>query len=76
MKACVQGYGMLFKNVATLSTELCEVKDNYHPGKQERILEKANLLILDHSTRSLPDNERSKRSAGNAETQVEIMRLF
>ena len=38
---------MLFKNVATLSTELCEVKDNYHPGKQEHILEKANLLILD-----------------------------
>jgi len=67
---------MLFKNVATLSTELCEVKDNYHPGKQERILAKADLLILDHSTRSLPDNERSKRSAGNAETQVEIMRLF
>ena len=47
LKACVQGYNVLFKNAATLSTELCEVKDNYHLGKLERTLAKADLLILD-----------------------------
>ena len=30
LKACTQGYNVLFKNAATLSTELCEAKDNYH----------------------------------------------
>lgn len=38
---------MLFKNAATLSTELCEAKDNYRLGKLERTLAKADLLILD-----------------------------
>jgi DNA replication protein DnaC len=47
LKACVQGYNVLFKNAATLSTELCEAKDNYHLGKLERTLAKADLLILD-----------------------------
>ena len=35
LKACAQGYNVLFKNAATLSTELCEAKDNYHLGKLE-----------------------------------------
>ena len=47
LKACTQGYNVLFKNAATLSTELCEAKDNYHLGKLERTLAKADLLILD-----------------------------
>lgn len=47
LKACTQGYHVLFKNAATLSTELCEAKDNYHLGKLERTLAKADLLILD-----------------------------
>ena len=47
LKACTQGSRVLFKNAATLSTELCEAKDNYHLGKLERTLAKANLLILD-----------------------------
>ena len=34
-------------DTATLSTELCEVKDNYHLGKLERTLAKVDLLILD-----------------------------
>jgi DNA replication protein DnaC len=38
---------VLFKNEATLSTELCEVKNNYRLGKLERTLAKADLLILD-----------------------------
>ncbi len=38
---------MLFKNSATLSTELCEDKENYHLGKLEKTLTKADLLILD-----------------------------
>lgn len=47
LKACTQGYNVLFKNAAILSTELCEAKDNYHLGKLERTLAKADLLILD-----------------------------
>ena len=47
LKACTQGFHVLFKNAATLSTELCEAKDNYHLGKLERSLAKADLLILD-----------------------------
>lgn len=47
LKACAQGYNVLFKNAATLSTELCEAKDNYRLGKLERTLAKADLLILD-----------------------------
>lgn len=28
LKACTQGYSIIFKNVATVSTSLCEAKDN------------------------------------------------
>ena len=47
LKACSQGFNVLFKNEATLSTELWEARDNYRLGKQERTLAKADLLILD-----------------------------
>ena len=47
LKACTQGFHVLFKNAATLSTELCEAKDSYHLGKLEKSLAKADLLILD-----------------------------
>lgn len=47
LKACGLGYKVLFKNAATLSTELCEAKDHYHLGKLERTLGKADLLIMD-----------------------------
>lgn len=47
LKACCQGYSVLFKNAASLSTELCEAKDHYSLGKLERTLSRADLLILD-----------------------------
>lgn len=47
LKACSQGFNVLFENAATLSTELCEARDNYRLGKLERTLAKADLLILD-----------------------------
>ena len=47
LKACTQGFHVLFKNAASLSTELCEARDHYRLGKLERTLEKADLLILD-----------------------------
>lgn len=47
LKACTQGFRVLFKNAATLSTELCEARDLYQLGKLERALAKADLLILD-----------------------------
>ena len=47
IKACLQGYHVLFKNASTLSTELTEARDTYQLGKLERQLAKADLLILD-----------------------------
>jgi DNA replication protein DnaC len=40
-------FRVLFKNAASLSTELCEARDNYQLGKLERTISKADLLILD-----------------------------
>ena len=56
LKACTQGYNVLFKNAATLSTELCEARDNYHLGKLERTLAKADLLILDEPVSGVDQN--------------------
>lgn len=47
IKACLQGYRVLFKNASTLSTELTEARDNYQLGKLERQLDRTDLLILD-----------------------------
>lgn len=47
LKACTLGMTVLFKNAATLSTELCEAKDNYSLGKLEKRIQKTDLLILD-----------------------------
>ena len=47
IKACLNGYSVLFKNAASLSTELAEARDSYQLGRIERQLSKANLLILD-----------------------------
>ena len=47
LKACLQGYRVLFKNAGSLSTELTEARDSYQLGRVERQLEKADLLILD-----------------------------
>lgn len=47
IKACLQGYRVLFKNASSLSTELTEARDNYQLGKIERQLDKTDLLILD-----------------------------
>ena len=44
LKACSQGFNVLFKNAATLSTELCEARDNYRLGKLERTLAKVDEL--------------------------------
>ena len=47
IKACLLGYRVIFRNVATLSTELTEARDSYQLSRVERTLEKADLLILD-----------------------------
>ena len=47
LKACSQGLNVLFKNAATLSTELAEARDNYTLGRLEKRIQKADLLILD-----------------------------
>ena len=47
LKACMQGYRVLFKNAGTLSRELTEARDAYQLGRIERLLERTNLLILD-----------------------------
>ncbi len=47
IKACLQGYKVLFKTAGTLSTELAEARDTYQLRQVERRLEKTDLLILD-----------------------------
>ena len=47
LKACSMGMSVLFKNAASLSTELSEARDNYVLGKLEKRIQKADLLILD-----------------------------
>ena len=47
LKACASGKSVLFKNAASLSTELSEPKDNYALGKLEKRIQKVNLLIID-----------------------------
>ena len=47
LKACSMGMSVLFKNAASLSTELSEARDNYALGKLEKRIQKADLLILD-----------------------------
>lgn len=47
LKACSLGLDVLFKNAATLSTELSEARDNYSLGKLEKRIQKADMLILD-----------------------------
>ena len=47
LKACEAGMNVVFKNVAALSTELTEARDNFVLGKLEKKLQRADLVILD-----------------------------
>ena len=47
LKACSMGMTVLFKNAASLSTELTEARDNYSLGRLEKRIQRADLLILD-----------------------------
>lgn len=47
LKACSMGMTVLFKNAASLSTELTEARDNYTLGRLEKRIQRADLLILD-----------------------------
>ena len=47
LKTCSLGMNVLFKNAASLSTELSEARDNYVLGKLEKRIRKTDLLILD-----------------------------
>lgn len=47
LKACSSGMSVLFKNAASLSTELAEARDNYSLGKLEKKIRSVDLLILD-----------------------------
>lgn len=47
LKACLQGYRVLFKNAGTPATELTEARDAYQLSKLERQMEKVDLMILD-----------------------------
>lgn len=47
MRACRQGYKVLFRNAGTLSTQLVEAKDSYVLAKLQKQLASADLLIID-----------------------------
>ena len=51
--ACSLGFRVLFKNAATLSTELTEARDSYTLGKLEKKIQKADLLILDELVKAI-----------------------
>lgn len=61
IKACHEGFRVLFKNAASLSTELCEARDSYSLGRLERSIAGADLLILD---------ELSYLSFGRAQSEL------
>lgn len=50
LKDCTQGYNVQVYAVATLSTELCEVKVNYRLDKLERLLSREGLLAQDEQS--------------------------
>ena len=45
LKACSMGMNVLFKNAASLSTELTETRDAYVLGRLEKRIQRADLLI-------------------------------
>ncbi len=47
LKACSMGMNVLFKNAASLSTELTEARDTYVLGRLEKKIQRADLLVLD-----------------------------
>jgi DNA replication protein DnaC len=47
MKACKEGYKVLFRNASTLSTQLVEAKDTYILSRLQKYLASADLLIID-----------------------------
>lgn len=47
LEACSRGMRVMFKNAASLSTELIEARDSYSLSKIEKKIQRADLLILD-----------------------------
>lgn len=47
LKACSMRMTVLFKNAASLSTELSEARDNYSLRRLKKKIQRADLLILD-----------------------------
>lgn len=47
LEACSRGMRVMFKNAASLSTELIEARDSYSLSKIEKKIRRADLLILD-----------------------------
>ena len=82
LKACLQGYRVLFKNAGTLSTELTEARDAYQLGRIERLLDKTDLLILDELSYNKYESEllfkvisdRSERSSTIVTTNLPFSR--
>ena len=60
IKACSCGYKVMFKNAAALASQLHEAKDNYQLGKMEKIIAKADLLLLDELSYASFDQDESE----------------
>lgn len=60
LKACTQGFSVLFKSAASLSTALCEARDSYQLSKLERTLQKTQLLILDELSYTTFDRHQAE----------------
>lgn len=47
VKACLLGYKVIFKNAASLATELAEARDDYQLRRMEKSIAAADLLLVD-----------------------------
>lgn len=60
MNACAASCSVIFKNAATLAAELREAKDGYQLRKQEKLIAKAYVLLLDELSYASLTREESE----------------
>ena len=60
VKACANGYNVIFKNATTLAAELREAKDDYQLRKQEKTIANADVLLLDELSYASFNREESE----------------
>lgn len=60
LKACSDGYSVIFRNATTMAAELREAKDGYQLRKLEKTIANADLLLLDELSYASFNREESE----------------